>query len=88
MANAIRIVREGAERSGASWDREEQKTLQQGCATTLVAALDPSLEGHNGAYLNNGNIALDSAAPETRDEKNVERLWAESEKLVGEKFDI
>jgi hypothetical protein len=24
----------------------ERKRLQQGCATTLVAALDPALEGH------------------------------------------
>lgn len=24
---------------------EEQKTLEQGCSTTLVAALDPSIKG-------------------------------------------
>jgi hypothetical protein len=85
---AIELVRAGAERAGIAWDMEKQKTLQQGCATTLVAALDPSITEHSGAYLVNCSLAMEKATPETKSEENAERLWTESEKLVGQKFEI
>lgn len=61
------------------------KTLQQGCATTLVAALDPSIEGESGAYLVDADIAQLKATVTVEDEK---RLWDASEKLLGEKFGL
>lgn len=63
-----------------------EKTHAQGISGTLVAALDPRMEENNGAYLEDGNVveAYEYAtAPD-----NVERLWALSEELVGQKFDI
>ena len=36
---------------GKEFVREEFKTLQQGCATALVAALDPSIAGRKSLYL-------------------------------------
>ncbi|KAL3420582.1 short-chain dehydrogenase [Phlyctema vagabunda] len=60
------------------------KDLAQGTSTTLVAALDPALESQSGAYLMDCAPAkpLDYAA----DPVAAEKLWALSEKLVGETF--
>jgi hypothetical protein len=88
LQETIDFIRACAEKAGVVWDVEGPKTLQQGCATTLVAALDPSIEEYSGAYLTDCNIAIDKAAPETKSEENAKRLWVESEKLVGEKFEI
>lgn len=69
----------------------ERKTLQQGCATTLRAALDPSLgleEEDDGVYLNDCQITKDPywVAGWSLDKDSAEKLWAVSEELVGEKF--
>jgi hypothetical protein len=61
----------------------EPKTLQQGCSTTLVAALDPSIP--SGSYLEDCNVA--QAEAYAMDQERAEQLWALSEKLVGQKFD-
>jgi hypothetical protein len=72
---------------GRKWKRDPQKTLQQGCSTTLIAALDPSIEGQNGAYLNNGDIAVHPPPEYLSFPENEVKLWRLSEELVGEKFD-
>ncbi|KUL86858.1 hypothetical protein ZTR_05283 [Talaromyces verruculosus] len=59
----------------------EPKTLQQGCATTLVAALDPALQAYSGSYLN--DCQLYPAADFAADETAAERLWALSRSIVG-----
>jgi len=62
----------------------EGKTLQQGCSTTLIAALDPSIEDQSGAYLEDEDIAK----PEDYavDREKAEKLWHLSERLVGQEF--
>ena len=60
------------------------KTLEQGSATTVVAAFDPSIVSDNGSYLKDSCIA--GAADFAKDEKSAEDLWKLSEELVGEKF--
>ncbi|KAK4901050.1 hypothetical protein LTR49_027343 [Elasticomyces elasticus] len=67
-------------------DPEQEKTLEQGCSTTLVAALDPSLTGKSGAFLKDCAVATGILKPYARDEEKAANLWALSEKLVGEKF--
>ena len=62
----------------------KRKSIQQGCSTTLVAALDPSI--NSGDYLEDCNVA--EPAAHTMDEQTAEKLWALSEKLVGQKFDL
>ena len=62
----------------------ELKTLEQGCSTTLVAALDPSLAVLSGTYLEDGDVA--EAEDYAIDKENAERVWALAEKLVGQKF--
>jgi NAD(P)-dependent dehydrogenase (short-subunit alcohol dehydrogenase family) len=69
------------------------KTLGQGAATTLVAAVDPKLgvsetrdgkEGY-GAYLMDCQISQ-NAHPRAKSSDEAEKLWKLSEDLVGEKF--
>jgi NAD(P)-dependent dehydrogenase (short-subunit alcohol dehydrogenase family) len=62
------------------------KSRQQGCATTLVTALDPRLKANSGAYLTDCQLrALDPRCERVED---AQRLWEISETLVGEKFDL
>jgi NAD(P)-dependent dehydrogenase (short-subunit alcohol dehydrogenase family) len=84
IANALRQRREEAEREGREIKRAKRKTIQQGCATALVAALDPSIAGLSGNYLEDGNVMENSYAI---DNENAERLWILSEELVGQKFE-
>lgn len=64
------------------------KTLEQGCSTTLVAALDPDLTAPdnkgNAIYLD--DCHLEEPAPFVRDPVAAEKLWKLSEKLVGRGF--
>ena len=64
------------------------KTIDQGAATTLVAAFDPSLaemqvgsEGVSG-YLSDCQLADHIAAWWTKDQKIAARLWQESERML------
>jgi len=59
------------------------KSLQQGAATTLVAALDESLEGKGGAYLSDCNPS--KPAPWASSEQDAEKLWKLTEDLIVEK---
>lgn len=79
------VASEAAE--GRVFDREDLKTLEQGCATTLVACLDPELEGVSGAYLNNGDVITVPVREYAESVENQERLWRLSEELVGEGFE-
>ncbi|EJD38719.1 WW domain-containing oxidoreductase [Auricularia subglabra TFB-10046 SS5] len=66
-----------------NWETLERKTVEQGCSTTLVAALTPNLEP-NGAYLSEGQVGNPQDA--TKDAEAARKLWELSEKLVGAKF--
>lgn len=48
--------------------------------------LDPTIEGFNGSFLHNNAIADDELHSHIRDERNWEKLWKLSEKLIGEDF--
>lgn len=64
---------------------EAPKTLQEGCATSLVAALDPSIAEQSGAFLQDCAVrpVLQDYA---RGKENADKLWELSERLVGQKF--
>ncbi|KAK3323621.1 hypothetical protein B0T19DRAFT_426551 [Cercophora scortea] len=74
---------------GVSGVRPARKSLQQACATTLRAALDPALEAEEGVWLADCQLTTDPStiAPWALDAHDATRLWALSEELVGEKFD-
>ncbi|KAK3688393.1 hypothetical protein B0T22DRAFT_152309 [Podospora appendiculata] len=75
---------------GADGVKPSPKSLQQACATTLRAALDPALEGEEGVWLADCQLTTDptTVAPWALNARGARRLWALSEDLVGEKFDV
>ncbi|KAJ7182477.1 hypothetical protein C8R43DRAFT_1116119 [Mycena crocata] len=62
------------------------KTIPQGAATMVAAAFDPRIADRPGSYLDDAKVANESIAPHSSDPANGERLWALTEKLIGEKF--
>ena len=71
----------------------EWKSIEQGAATTVWAAVAPELEGAGGKYLDNcaiaepwtgeGEVPYGRYAPYALDPDHAERLWALSEKLIA-----
>ncbi|KAI1655349.1 NAD(P)-binding protein [Daldinia decipiens] len=64
----------------------EKKTLSQGAAPLLAAALDPDFDDKPGSYIEDCQIA--TTYEYTRDPEAARKLWEISEKLVGQKFDF
>jgi NAD(P)-dependent dehydrogenase (short-subunit alcohol dehydrogenase family) len=72
------------------------KTVPQGAATSVWAATSPELEGRGGLYCEDCHVAGPGAggirdggyAPWALDADAAERLWALSEELVGQRFEI
>ena len=64
---------------------ETPKPLSASDSTTLVAALDPSLETDSGAYLQDCRIEKNIEAHAKGDEA-CQRLWTLSNTLVGENY--
>lgn len=67
-------------------DASDAKSVAQGCSSTLVAALDPALEVHSGAFIRDCRVW--DAMPYAVDSDNARKLWAYSEEAVGQKFDV
>ncbi|EJD39654.1 NAD(P)-binding protein [Auricularia subglabra TFB-10046 SS5] len=61
------------------------KSLEEGTATTIFAALDPNLREHNGAYLADCQVS-ETTGPGAKVPDAPENLWKLSETLVGETF--
>ena len=61
---------------------DQPKTVEQGCSTSLVAALDPTVP--SGSYLEDCKIAESEAY--ARDQEKARSLWALGERLVGQTF--
>ncbi|KAF8218226.1 short-chain dehydrogenase [Mycena galopus ATCC 62051] len=61
------------------------KTLPQGAATIIAAALDPSLNDKPGCYLSNSVENNAGVASHSSDPVMAEKLWELSERLVGVK---
>eukprot|EP00884_Botryococcus_braunii_P003403 jgi/Botrbrau1/13063/Bobra.0187s0025.1 len=57
------------------------KSIPQGAATTVYAALSPDLEGKSGAYLD--DCAVAKAAPAAEDAQLAKKLWDLTEKEVA-----
>lgn len=72
------------------------KTPQQGAATSVWAATAPELVGRGGRYLEDCNESLPATADRpfagyhahAIDPASAQRLWAVSEELVGETFNL
>ncbi|MEX1007697.1 MAG: SDR family NAD(P)-dependent oxidoreductase [Acidimicrobiia bacterium] len=77
-------LQERAKRS-PSGGMPPRKSLEQGAATTVWAATAPELEARGGTYVADCQVT-DQHAPWARDPEGAQRLWALSEKLVGQEF--
>ncbi len=72
------------------------KTIPAGAATSVWAATSPSLEGKGGLYLEDCNIGELKTEPTASsgyfayatDPASAARLWALSEEMLGQKFDL
>ncbi len=64
------------------------KTVPQGAATSVWAAVASELDDVGGAYLADAEIRTDEARDYAVDADAAVRLWALSEELVGETFDV
>ncbi|KAI8576445.1 hypothetical protein K450DRAFT_256779 [Umbelopsis ramanniana AG] len=62
------------------------KTIPEGTSTHIVAAFDPNIISQSGSYLSDCQIAMEQAKPYATDDKQAEKLWALSEKIVGQQF--
>ncbi|KAL7910387.1 hypothetical protein GGI35DRAFT_448632 [Trichoderma velutinum] len=65
------------------------KTMENGVATHIYAAFEPSLKEHNGVYLEDAHIAdpyTQTVKPWATSKVEADRLWKLSEKLVGQEF--
>ncbi|KAL8868211.1 MAG: hypothetical protein Q9174_005137 [Haloplaca sp. 1 TL-2023] len=62
------------------------KPLVAGCSTQLAAALDPRFAAHQGAFLNDCQVYKEPLRPHAVGKDKADKLWALSEKLVGQNF--
>jgi NAD(P)-dependent dehydrogenase (short-subunit alcohol dehydrogenase family) len=69
---------------------DQQKTVAQGAATSVLLAVSPLLAGIGGRYFDDCNEALPAVEgqsggvmPYALDPKNAERLWEESMRMMG-----
>ncbi|CAH0022425.1 unnamed protein product [Clonostachys rhizophaga] len=63
----------------------EYKTATQGAASLLVAALDPALQSHSGAYINDCQLT-EIISSHVQDEEVANRLWAVANKMTNCNF--
>jgi NAD(P)-dependent dehydrogenase (short-subunit alcohol dehydrogenase family) len=72
-----------------------EKTPAQGAATQVWAAVSPAAEGLSGLYLEDchvaehipyGDFGAAGVIQEALDEDTADRLWAESERIIGQSF--
>ncbi|KAK5260869.1 hypothetical protein LTR20_010582 [Exophiala xenobiotica] len=61
-------------------DEDPPKPIEQGITTTLVAALDPRIEGQSGMYM--ADAKCQPTYEYAEDVGNAERLWRLSEELM------
>lgn len=84
--------RERAAASGQEASEFKFKSLGAGAATQVWASV-ADLAAHNGSYLADCQVGVESGNPNTTgfmsyllDDAGTDRLWTVSEKLVGQKF--
>ncbi|KAI4595536.1 hypothetical protein KJ359_006882 [Pestalotiopsis sp. 9143b] len=74
--------------TGRDWDWTDpeatRRTLTQGAATTIVAALSPEVPEKSPAYL--ANCQIKEAWEHATGYDKADRLWSLSEEIIGEKF--
>lgn len=70
--------------TGEGFVMEKPKTIEQGVATTIVAAFAPEIANQSGSYL--ADCQLSDVKAHAKDPEAVQKLWELSEQFVGERF--
>ncbi|KAL4901588.1 hypothetical protein BDW74DRAFT_71352 [Aspergillus multicolor] len=83
--NPAELDRVSRENTGQPFAPDPPKSLEQGIATTLIAALSPETKRQNGAYLVDCQVS--DVRDYAKDPDLVDFLWELSEELVGGGFD-
>ncbi|KAM0426540.1 hypothetical protein ACHAPT_008232 [Fusarium lateritium] len=63
----------------------EYKSASQGAASFLVAALDPALQAHSGAYVDDCQVA-EIVSAHVQDIEVADKLWNAAERMTGLTF--
>ncbi|KAG2412389.1 hypothetical protein HFD88_009946 [Aspergillus terreus] len=63
-------------------------TKSEGAATIITGMIDPTIQGHNGAFLHNNAVANDELNSHTRNPDNQAKLWELSEQMLREPFAV
>jgi NAD(P)-dependent dehydrogenase (short-subunit alcohol dehydrogenase family) len=77
---------EQAKKDDPNFVMPERKSLQEGCATQLRAALDPALDKSSGAFLQDCQILEHDLHVQSYGA--ADRVWKLCEDFVGETFDF
>ncbi len=85
-----------ADRAKERKKKSKIKSIPEGAATSVYAATAPELEGRGGLYLedvhvaeqNDDELAGEGVRGYALDPDSARRLWALSEKIVGQTFDL
>jgi hypothetical protein len=82
-------------RQRESTGKTSRKGVPEGAATQLFAATAPELEGKGALYLEDAQVSGTTppaggigCAPYALDPEAARRLWAVSEEMVGQSFDL
>lgn len=74
------------EEAGEEVKEEQPKSMEQGCATMVLAAMQPDLKEHSGAFLKDCSVFPESEQkPWVKVPEVDKKLWELSEQWVGEK---
>lgn len=94
----MKLVKQHAHNYGIPEEKfwaDKIKTLNQGVATQLFAALDDRLKEHNGKYLSDCGLAILDKNPHANgyqahiyNEQSGKKLWELSEKLTNQQFKV
>lgn len=84
MMKALEDTKAAYAAKGMEFEPEQPKNIEQGCSTTLVAALQPGLR--SGTFLKDCNVFPENEQQDyVKDAEKAKKLWVLSEELVGEK---
>lgn len=72
--------------TGKVFQTQHPRSIQEGISTCLVALLDPALADRTGSYLEDCNVLDVMDHAEGND--NEDKLWALSEELTGQAFNV
>ncbi|KAJ2975725.1 hypothetical protein NQ176_g5363 [Zarea fungicola] len=73
---------------GREWILPEWTTVSEGAATIVTGMIDPTIENFNGSFLHNNAVADEELTTFINNVENWDKLWALSEKLIGESFSL